>query len=99
MLASTMQFSSNDPSPAFSLSGCSEPGLQRGNTLAPSGPNSVPDPASHEVSSTPEGSTHTHNQPCRIVNVPPMSNHHRSFVDVVALDRRSDIPPRGLDAP
>jgi hypothetical protein len=47
----------------------------------------VPDPASHNLRSTPEGSTSNCNQPCRIVNVPPMSNHRRTLACVVASDR------------
>jgi len=47
MLASTMQFSNNDPSPTYST----QRHLQRvrsttENTSVPSGPNSAPDPTS-----------------------------------------------------
>jgi hypothetical protein len=59
MLASTMQFSSNDPSPAAKRSRASQrarsPTKER--IIVPSGPNSVPDPTHHDPSSTPEGST------------------------------------------
>jgi hypothetical protein len=88
MLASTMQFSSNDPSPAAQHPrACPRARSPTRATLAPSGPNSVPDPTDHKAPSTPEGSTNTHNRPCRIVNVPPMSNHHRTLACAVASDR------------
>lgn len=76
MLASTMQFSNNDPSPTVHTPTACFP---RGrsplrDTHVPSGPNSVPDTINSGPPSTLQrSSTSSHHRPCRVVNVPPMS--------------------------
>ncbi len=90
MLASTVQFSSNDQPPITPTGRRSALGpasrSYRPTGPYPQTPNSVPDPV-HPVSrSTPEGSTGEPCEPCRVVNVPPMSNQHRTFADELASD-------------
>lgn len=98
MLASTVQFSNNDQPPITPNQpvrvhwGRHRKGEQRSH---PQIPNSVPGrlpsgdqcfPRSHEQylqASDPESG--------RIINVPPMSNQHRTYADVLA----SDLTPKG----
>jgi hypothetical protein len=104
MLASTVQFSNNDQPPTTPPSRASSlgPAPKIQTTYSPylQTPNSVPGtlPASLTLS-TPrrtvlEGED---GQECRIINVPPMSNQHRTYADVLALDHQ--VKPGGLDAP
>jgi hypothetical protein len=48
MLASTMQFSSNDQSPAHNTTALKTEPAVEGTTIVPSGPNNVPDQTSHQ---------------------------------------------------
>ena len=85
MLASTVQFSNNDqppvthhirgavPGPATEGQTHTSPYLQI--------PNSVPDPTECSMLSTPKQYSQRNNLSCRVVNVPPMSNHRRTFAD------------------
>ncbi|MFJ1649800.1 hypothetical protein, partial [Streptomyces sp. NPDC088258] len=57
----------------------------------PQTPNSMPgtpdpDPVFHA-----EAVLTNPNLMCRIVNVPPMSNQHRTFADVLASDQASPV--------
>jgi hypothetical protein len=95
MLASTVQFSNNDQPPIT-------PGTTR-SSLGPAlkaaafgrtfrHPTACPTRSSLRThvprrSSTSDPSS----QPCRIINVPPMSNQHRTLADVLA----SDLTPKG----
>jgi len=105
MLASTVQFSNNDQPPTTPPpQGRVHWGRHRRQTLRPypQTPNSVPDPV-------PPGDHAFHTllreqylqpparEPDRIINVPPMSNHRRTFACVMALDHQAE--PGGLDAP
>jgi hypothetical protein len=91
MLASTVQFSNNDQPPitpplkASSLGPATE-GDHHGRTLrhpttCPTRPSTIHVPR--------RSSTSDPEEPCRIVNVPPMSYHRRTFADVVASDREN----------
>lgn len=92
MLASTVQFSNNDQPPIT-------PGLYRsslGSALkaacysrALRHPTACPAPSSLEVSfPRSEGAVLAARDDgqCRIINVPPLSNHRRTCADVMALD-------------
>jgi hypothetical protein len=74
MLASTMQFSNNDPSPNSThyQQDSSSPVHNREHFRAlRTQQRARPDQLTMCVPR--RSSTNTHNQPCRIVNVPPMS--------------------------
>jgi hypothetical protein len=90
MLASTVQFSNNDQPPIT-------PPLQA-SSLGPASrkyrPKSVPSdtqqcarPDRYNNHFPRRSSTRDPNRSCRIVNVPPMSNQHRTFADVLASDQ------------
>src|SRR4051812_46755105 len=96
MLASTVQFSNNDQPPVTHHSRDVLPGSALKAALQPylQTPNSVP------------GTTVTRDQlstlrravlaarddrQCRIINVPPLSNQHRTFADVLASDRANSV--------
>jgi hypothetical protein len=103
MLASTVQFSNNDQPPVTPPLRASSPGpalkIQTQGPY-PQTPNSVPGtPDLFPQRSTLrravlEGEDH---HECRIINVPPLSNHRRTCADVMALDHQT--MPGGLDAP
>ncbi|MGF6943032.1 hypothetical protein BKA18_002824 [Streptomyces auratus] len=89
MLASTVQFSSNDQPPTTPT--------RRLSSLGPasrrSRPQSVPSDTQQRARPTRSITTFhaeavlvTTNQVRRIVNVPPMSNQHQTFADVLASD-------------
>ena len=92
ILASTMQFSSNDPSPtnhphnagfdetgpSFTPEGTNTRSLR---TQQRARPTRNPDAFHAEAVLAPRSPV------CRIVNVPPMSNQHRTCADVLASDR------------
>lgn len=91
MLASTVQFSSNDqppttPKPHLEFTGT---GIAEGqaNTRTLRHPTARPTPPAPprvpRRSSTNKGRSRV----CRIVNVPPMSHQHRTFADVLASDQ------------
>jgi hypothetical protein len=90
MLASTVQFSSNDQPPTTPpLQGeFTGAGITKGElTLAPS---DTQQRARHDQLKTHvprRSSTSDPNGPCRIVNVPPMSNQHRTLAGVLAPDQ------------
>lgn len=92
MLASTVQFSNNDQPPitpplqASSLGPATEGQTQTSPHLQT--PNSVPGTIHPSLCSTLRGAVLTEtNRSCRIVNVPPMSNQHRTFAGVLASDQ------------
>ena len=91
MLASTVQFSNNDQPPitpplqASSLGPA--PRKHKPNGPYPQIPNSVPDPTNPRITFHAEAVLVTSNPSCRIVNVPPMSNQHRTFADELASDQ------------
>ncbi len=98
MLASTMQFSNNDPSPTptpltqgFSRS--SSP--TRGNNSHSLRTQQRARPDQFNSAFHTRSSTSASHWPCRIVNVPPMSNHHGTFVRWLgyALLRKEVIQP------
>jgi hypothetical protein len=64
-------------------------------TAVPSGPNNVPDTLDRRCAfHAPKDSTDTHDQACRIVNVPPMSNRARhSLASGYVLLRKEVIQP------
>jgi hypothetical protein len=81
MLASTMQFSNNEPSPATTLITELQPAwpthtLRKPTLTLPQNPTTCPTPCSTPVTVPRRSSTRRQAIPqCRIVNVPPMSNH------------------------
>ncbi len=93
MLASTVQFSNNDQPPITpnQESECTGAGNRRhshhGRTLrhptACPTPSPLPSPFHAPQRAVLEGED---DQECRVVNVPPMSNQHRTFADVLASD-------------
>ena len=95
MLASTVQFSNNDQPPITPLTSWRVHWGRHRRTAAsrpyPQTPNSVPDPtATRDPAFHARRAVLTaHNQPCRIINVPPMSNQRRTFADVLASGPRS----------
>lgn len=98
MLASTVQFSNNDQPPItpFLRTSSLGPATEDPDSTSPylQIPNSVPDPT--DPSHFPRrSSTRKNNLSCRIVNVPPMSNHRRTFADEMV----SGFPEENLDAP
>lgn len=89
MLASTVQFSNNDQPPITSPIQASSlgPATEGDHTAVPSDTQQrarpdLPSPTFHA-----EAVLVKNNLSCRIVNVPPMSNHRRTFADVVASDQ------------
>jgi hypothetical protein len=105
MLASTVQFSNNDQPPTTppatgEFTGAGTEGSRY--RPYPQTPNSVPDrvpPGDHAFHAL---LREQYLQPPtretgRIINVPPMSNHRRTYADVMALDHQAK--PGGLDAP
>ncbi len=96
MLASTVQFSNNDQPPIT-------PGLYRsslGSALKaasrpyPQTPNSVPGPAvtRGQLSTLRRAVLAARDDgQCRIINVPPLSNHRRTSADVMALDHQASL--------
>lgn len=92
MLASTVQFSNNDQPPITPLtnSECTGAGIPKEQTKTcpyPQTPNNVPDTINPVSDFHAEAVLTEPNQPCRIVNVPPMSNQHRTFAGVLASDQ------------
>lgn len=93
MLASTVQFSNNDQPPITPLrrTGSLGPATEGDHTAVPSDTQQrarpdLPSPTFHA-----EAVLVKNNLSCRIVNVPPMSNHRRTFADVVASDQASPV--------
>jgi hypothetical protein len=98
MLASTVQFSNNDQPPVTTRRSESLPGsaLKAAKRPYPQTPNSVPD-------RVPSGDHAFHallreqylqpptRETGRIINVPPMSNQHRTFADVLVLDHQASL--------
>jgi hypothetical protein len=92
MLASTVQFSSNDQPPTTPLHQRVHWGRHREGPDFPVRTLRYPTarPARPvEVHVPRRSSTSDPNGPCRIVNVPPMSNQHRTFADVLASGQAS----------
>jgi uncharacterized protein (DUF1499 family) len=99
MLASTVQFSNNDQPPITPPWRASAlgPALKAAKLRpCPQTPNSVPDQIPSEdhafhtlASSTCKPPTR---DPGRIINVPPMSNQHQTFADVLASDQVPEGP-------
>lgn len=91
MLASTVQFSNNDQPPITPLTNSECTGAGNLKTQAQQSPylqtpNSVPDPTDPPHPPR-RSSTSENNLSCRVVNVPPMSNQHRTFAGVLASDQ------------
>ena len=90
MLASTVQFSNNDQPPITPPSQASSlgPALKADLTAVPSDTQQRArhDPPPDHAFHAPKSSTSSpdNREPCRIINVPPMSNHRRTFADVLA---------------
>jgi hypothetical protein len=104
MLASTVQFSNNDQPPTTPPSQASSlgPALKiQTESPYPQTPNSVPGPTPVRRSCFPHSCEQYLQPPAReedrIINVPPMSNHRRTYADVMALDHQASLG--GLDAP
>ena len=96
MLASTVQFSNNDqppitPTHTGEFTGAGTEG--RPSRPYPQNPTACPThPTTPIRVPRPEGSTgRLIDRVCRIVNVPPMSNQHRTFADVLASDRAKPV--------
>lgn len=91
MLASTVQFSNNDQPPITPPLRASSLGPATEGNLAAI-PSDTQQRARHDRPSPTfhaEAVLVKNNLSCRIVNVPPMSNHRRTFADVVASDQAS----------
>lgn len=90
MLASTVQFSSNDQPPTTpgKIRSSLGPAFE-GTALrpCPQTPNSVPDTSRRSITFHAEAVLVRSNRVCRVVNVPPMSNQHQTFADVLASDQ------------
>ncbi len=96
MLASTVQFSNNDQPPITPpLNAASSLGPATEGRSFPQTPNSVPDriPSGDHAFHALASSTCSLRPVTsgRIINVPPMSNQHRTFADVLASDRASPV--------
>lgn len=96
MLASTVQFSNNDQPPAtpttVEFTGAGIPKTQAVTARTLRHPTARPaQPTRSSRFPHPEGqySQRTTSSLCRIVNVPPMSNQHRTFAGVLASDQAS----------
>ncbi len=93
MLASTVQFSNNDQPPitphrSTSSLGPAPEGSLTGRTFRY--PTACPARSVDQISvPRPEGQylRLIHPGSCRIINVPPMSNQHQTFADVLASDQ------------
>ena len=83
MLASTVQFSNNDQPPTQVPAWGRR--YQRGLPF-PQDPTARPTPPTRTELSTPKQYSSNPCRWCRIVNVPPMSNQHQTFADVLASD-------------
>jgi hypothetical protein len=96
MLASTVQFSNNDQppiTPGYHRSSLGS-ALKAASRPCPQTPNSVPNvPVTRGQLSTPRRAVLAarDERRHRIINVPPLSNQHRTFADVLA----SDLTPKG----
>ena len=91
MLASTVQFSNNDQPPITPGNNRSSlgPALKAAKTAIPSDTQQRarhPHPSS-SLSTPKQYSRPRAGQVCRIINVPPMSNQHQTFADVLASDQ------------
>ena len=97
MLASTVQFSNNDQPPITPPLRASSLGPATEGNLAAI-PSDTQQRARHDRPSPTfhaEAVLVKNNLSCRIVNVPPMSNHRRTFADEMV----SGFPEENLDAP
>jgi hypothetical protein len=89
MLASTVQFSNNDQppiTPPLQVSALG-PATEGDLTAIPSDTQQRARPDRSSTTFHAEAVLAVINQPCRIVNVPPMSNQHRTFAGVLASDQ------------
>ena len=92
MLASTVQFSNNDQPPITPSSRTSAlgpaPKIQTKNARTFRYPTACPTRSVDELRVPRRSSTNAliHTEPCRIINVPPMSNQHQTFADVLASE-------------
>jgi len=87
MLASTVQFSNNDQPPITPGTTRSSLGPAYRRTGIKPVPSDTQQRARHSRSRSDfhaEAVLTEPNQPCRIVNVPPMSNQHRTLADELA---------------
>ena len=97
MLASTVQFSNNDqppitlPSQASSLGSATEDRPYGRTFRHPTACPAPPRPVIMRSTLRRAVLEGEDDQVCRIVNVPPMSNQHQTFADVLA----SDLTPKG----
>lgn len=97
MLASTVQFSNNNQPPTTPPPTTGERvhrDRHQGNRQSPhpQTPNSAPHTARPLPRSTPRRAVLTATaEPCRIVNVPPMSNHRQTCADEMASDRPEPV--------
>ncbi len=97
MLASTVQFSNNDQPPITLLKTASSlgPATEGRATLAPSDTQQRARPTPVRRSCVPRSCEQYWQPPTResgrIINVPPMSNQHRTFADVLASDRANPV--------
>ena len=99
MLASTVQFSNNDQPPATPPHKGGEytgAGIRRKQASQPAPSDTQqrarpgqPEPVFHTPPRR-RGSTSGSDPPCRIANVPPLSNHRRTFADDMALDHQAE---------
>ncbi len=101
MLASTVQFSNNDQPPITPLETSECTGVGTEGSRKPAVPSDTQQRARHPYR-FPQRSTLRRavlegedDQVCRIVNVPPMSNQHQTFADVLA----SGLPRQPRSAP
>lgn len=90
MLASTVQFSNNNQPPTtpphtceFTGTGTEDPAKRPCPQTPNSAPGTTPPPTPSTLRRAVPAQTV---EPCRIVNVPPMSNHRQTLADVVAPD-------------
>ncbi len=96
MLASTVQFSNNDqppitPEPTSRVHWGRQPKTQpHGRALRY--PTACPTRSLSRLTFHAEAVLVTYQvKPCRVVNVPPMSNQHQTFADVLASDRANPV--------
>ncbi len=92
MLASTVQFSNNNQPPTTPPNNGEFTGTGNRRHKQQPVPSDTQQRAQHNQSTThvphPRAVLVTpSNQPCRIVNVPPMSNQHQTLADVLASDQ------------
>src|SRR4051794_5282946 len=96
MLASTVQFSNNDQPPITPNRSWSSLGPATEGSLT-----AVPSDTQQRARHTPRSPRRStllravlegeDDQVCRIINVPPMSNHRRTCADVMALDHQASL--------